>query len=319
MTFRDTLLAAIAAALLSAHLAFGVFGSAFSGGFWFMLSPFPILFIGFWFVPLAATAAAFMAAVILSLLYPGNAALAYLAAVGLPASLATFMLLVRRVADGRPAQFVEIGSVAGLLVILLASITLFITMAAEPDYYRLIELNRTLARGAVDAMIQEIGGLPAGLSAEGMAETVASIGPVISFAMMTLSFLALTFIAARLAHHAGRLARPWPDLSTLVLPLPSLALAAVAFGLTMMSGWFGLFGAYIFAGLMLLLVLSGIAVVSHRFSKNPQWRWLVPLTWIAVFIGSPFLLMLPALAVAGLGLADHIFDFRGLRARSTSN
>jgi hypothetical protein len=319
MTFRDTLLAAIAAAILSAHLAFGVFGSAFSGGLWFMLAPFPILFVGLWFLPLAAAAAAFVAAVILSTLYPGNAALAYLGAVGLPASLTTFMLLVRRMNADRSLQFVEIGSVAGLLVLLLASVTLFITMAAEPNYEQLIELNRVLAKSAVDGMVQEFGGMPAGLSPDAMVETIASIGPVISFTMMTVSFLGLTYFAARLAQRFGRLSRPWPDLRALFLPLPTLVLAAVAFALTLFSGWFGLFGAYIFSGMVLLLVLTGISVVSHRFSDNPQWRWLVPLTWIAVLVGSPFLLMMPALAVAGLGLADHVFDFRGLRARSTPN
>jgi hypothetical protein len=317
MTFSSTLLAAAIAGLISAQFAGGLLGSPLSGGLYFLFAPLPLLLVGFFRLPLATLAAALLGAVGLALLQPAASAWGYLLIIGAPATLATFATL----ATGRspwhgPDGFLTPGAVGFVLVLALSVASVFATMLAEPDFARVAAGNRELAREAL-RMFQREMGTPQGLDEEGFINALAAFGPPLSMAMLHAVFLTLVWFSARLARRAGRLQRPWPRLAIFRLPTAAPSLLAVALILAVLGGWHGLFGAYVAVGLLILFTLAGFGVIHARAEARADQRWTVPIAWIAVLFVSPFLLMMPAILIAGLGLADHVFDFRGLRGRKT--
>jgi Predicted membrane protein (DUF2232) len=124
-------------------------------------------------------------------------------------------------------------------------------------------------------------------------------------------FLLSAYVSARIARRLGRLARSWPDIPTMRLPPGTLVVLGVCILLVVLGGWIGLLGGFVGAGLFLLSILDGFAVLHYRARSVPQMRWMVPVAWVAVIALSPF--FFTSLIMAGLGVADHVFDLRGIR------
>ncbi len=151
-----------------------------------------------------------------------------------------------------------------------------------------------------------------------IADSLSTYGPIASMVLVQAVFLFLLYLAARFARQQGRLERPWPDFTVTQIPLAGLGIMAASLLLVMLGGWTGLFGGYVLAGLIVLAILIGLAVIHHKARANPQQRWMVPAAWFSLIVLSPFMLMLPALFIAALGVADHVLDLRGLRRAGKS-
>jgi hypothetical protein len=314
MSFANALFAAIAAAVLSAQMAAGVFGGSLAGGLFFLIAPFPILLVGFAILPLAGLASALIAALLIASLNPSSSPLAYLLVIGLPAFAAAWLSLVRSNSPYADSDgFLNPGTISVAIVMMLALASVGATMIAEPDFNKVAAMNRAVAAEAVRTFLSEMPGMRGGISQDEFIDSLAVYGPLASMLMIQSVFLFLTYLAARLARQWNKLARPWPDFARVALPVAGLSVMGASILAAMLGGWIGLFAGYLFVGLLVLTILIGLAVLHYRARNLPQTRWMVPAAWVAVVILSPFTLMLPALFIAGLGIADHVFDFRGLR------
>jgi hypothetical protein len=314
MSFGTTLLAAVFAGALSAHLAGGLFGSYLAGGLLLLLAPFPILLVGFMFLPLAALAAGLIGAVLLAITNAGGNPFAYLIVAALPSFAATWLVLLRGSGPLFNKQnYVEIGTVAFILTLVLATSTVFVMIMAEPDYAAFRSANYAMALQMATRFVADMPQGSAPMNPEVFADALAQYGPSASMLFVQSLFFFLVYLAARIARQSGRFMRPWPDFATARLPIVGLSIMGAALLLLMFGGWTGVFGGFVFVGLLTLLILIGLAVIHHRARTRANSSWMVPAAWIALVVASPFMLMIPALLIAGLGIADHIFDLRGLR------
>jgi hypothetical protein len=310
MTFSFALLLAVACGAASAALAGGALTGAAPASLLMLVAPLPILWVGLYAFPLVALLSALVAAIALKLVASDLAAYIHLATVGAPAFALTFLLMMRGGGRGfREDGHLGLGEI-GVLLVILASVAGTVALAiASNDYAGLRQALADLATSFVAA-----GGapLPDGVDVADFARSYALLAPAVSLVQYVLVLILLCWIAARLARRGGRLARPWPDIAGARLPPFTLALLGAALFVSAVGGWTGLFAGLVAAGIGVLFMLMGLAVLHVRARDFPQQRWLVPAGWAALLILSPFLLFLPVVGFVALGVADHVFDFRRL-------
>ncbi|MFG1477803.1 DUF2232 domain-containing protein [Xanthobacter sp. V4C-4] len=296
------LLIAIAAAAASALLAAGVAAGSMLAVPLFYLAPLPVMIAGIAFSPIAAALAVVFAGIGLGLMFGGTFLLAYAVGMGAPAfALAYAALLARPEPAGRDG--VAWFPVGGLVLIAAAFATVgvwvaVLSMATDYDAYK---AAITLA---VEAMVTPG---PAGLGHDPAAigAFMAHVLPPMAGLITMVSQLICLYLAGRAALISQRLARPWPQLSA--LRLPRIAGYALAGGLliTLLPGMAGLAGSVAAATVLFAFALTGFAVV-HAITLGHGARFLVLAgLWVTTLV-----LGWPVVAMAVLGFADSLFDFR---------
>jgi hypothetical protein len=148
--------------------------------------------------------------------------------------------------------------------------------------------------------------MPAG-ELDALAHLFARLLPAVA-ASSWLAVIALNFyLAARILRGSGRLARPWPDLAASTLPKTAPLLLAASGLATMIPGLPGILAGSLLSALLTAFMLVGLAVL-HYITRGSAYR---PFILAATYIG--MIATLPkggALAMALVGLADVLFDFR---------
>ncbi len=300
--------AGAAAALLFATLASG---SAFSI-FLFYLTPLPILLAGIAWSQLAGLIAAVAAAGFLGYALGRWFFISFLVAIGVPAyTLSYLALLAQTSANGRD-ETLEWFPAGGLIIAaaLLAAVATALTIPAlglDLDTYR-----NTLKDGFERVLRAQTGTpagqplkLPGGRSADEVLTLLAVVMPPFAALMSMGTSLFNLWLAGRVARMSGRLKRPWPDLHEIRFPNFTPIVFAIVISLTFLPGIAGLIATLFAATLLLAYVLLGFAVI-HKITAHMNARLIIlSAVWAAVmFLGWPLL------AVALIGLADPIFDFR---------
>jgi hypothetical protein len=316
MNFMTVILAAFGAAILSAQLAGGLIGSAASGPL-SLIAPLPLLLVGFFTLPLAALASALIGAALIGLTSGGLSGIAFLALVGLPAFAATWLALIRGSgsAFGKDG-YLDAGVLAFFLMIVVSFGAVFAQLLVNADFAAFDAARRALSMATVEAFLAEMPEARTALSRDTLAQSLAMFGPALSMLFIEAVLLFLVWLAARMAKRWNRFQRPWPDFSLSSLPPGAFVVFGAAALLAYFGGWAGLFGGFVLGGMLLLSILAGLAVVHHHAKSNPRASWMVPAAWFALLILSPFTAMVPALLIAGLGIADHLFDMRELRRKT---
>jgi hypothetical protein len=122
-------------------------------------------------------------------------------------------------------------------------------------------------------------------------------------AIMTLTLN--LWLAAKIAATSGRLHRPWPELKTAALPPMTLVALALALAFCFTGGLFAIVAQIVSSVLLMAYALVGFAAL-HTLTLGIKYRSLVlGCTYAAVLV-----LVWPALALVGLGVADALFGFR---------
>ncbi|GLK86430.1 membrane protein [Ancylobacter defluvii] len=270
----------------------------------FYLAPLPVLIAGLGWSHLAALVAASTAAVLTGLFFGVELTLAYVAGVGLPAYVMAYLaLMARQSAPDAPLEWFPVGRLvlAAAVVGSLAVASLIPLVAGDFAEYE------AALRSLFLAMLTERAG-EAGPDAERLADLLVAVMPPAAAVVTMATQLVNLWLAAHVARMSGRLMRPWPDLSAMVLPKAAAALLAGAFLASIVaSGFIGLLVELLAATLLLAFGLLGIAVV-HAVTRGAPGRGLVIGTvWLAALaLGWPFA------ALALLGLVETLF---GVRAR----
>ncbi len=134
------------------------------------------------------------------------------------------------------------------------------------------------------------------------------------------------WLAARVVKISGRLKRPWPDLSALMLPPSAAGLLAVAALGSFLPDLVGILSGAFAASLLMVFAFLGFAVL-HTITRGTAGRgfvlagiyasailgdWLV-LPALTRLLASPEWLVLrvwPLLAIMALGVAETLFNIR---------
>jgi hypothetical protein len=273
-----------------------------------MLAPLPVAISGLGWGWGSAAVAAICGALVVTALGGLHGALFYLLAIGAPAALLSYLLLLNRptnmlAPDGISpvVEWYPIGRVLGWVAVSAGVLSAFALLGTALD----AETLRATMTQFVDKFLATQPNLFGGRALDDQEKrafvTLLMIlfPPVIASLWFTITVLNL-WVGGHVVRLSGRLARPWPDLSDIALP-PLMPLAfALAIGLTFLGGMPALV-AWGFAGaLMMAFMLVGLAVM-HRITRGMTVR---PAILSLVYASLIFLFLLSSMVIAAVGLAE---------------
>lgn len=303
----QTLLIALGAGAASALLVAAVAtGSALSVPL-FYLAPLPVLIVGLGWSQMAALIAASAAAVGLGVLFGVELLVAYVAGVGLPAYVLAYLTLMARPnATSGELEWFPVGR----LVLAAAILGSLAVAALIPLVAGDVETYQAALKALMTSMLQERAG-ELSPEADRFADLLVMVMPPAAAVLTMVTQLGNLWLAGRVARTSGRLMRPWPDLSGLVLPRGAALLFGAALAIAaLMTGFVGLVAETLSATLIMAFAFAGLAVV-HAVTRGGAGRTLVIATvWLAALVlGWPFAVL------ALVGLADLFLNLRA-RARN---
>jgi len=178
---------------------------------------------------------------------------------------------------------------------------------AIPNFGSDAESFRAGLRDALNAILR-VNSTPAraGSNTERLIEILVNAIPPAAAVLATITNLLNLWLAARVVKFSGRLARPWPQLSSMSFPPLVAAALAVAIVLSFLDGMLGIVGGIVAASLLLAYGVLGFAVL-HAITQGMSARPFV----LSVTYAGVILLGWPMLALCLLGLVDTAIGLRG--------
>jgi hypothetical protein len=134
---------------------------------------------------------------------------------------------------------------------------------------------------------------------------LAMVAPAAATMVAMLTLTVNLWLSARITRTSGRLARPWPRLALTELPPMTMAVLALALGLTFTEGLAALFSQIIAAALMMAYALTGFAVL-HLITQGTAMRG----AWLGTSYAAVIVFGWPLLVMTLLGIADVLFGLR---------
>ena len=278
----------------------------------FYLAPLPIMIAGLGWSHWAAMIAALAGALGLGAVFGTVFLLAFAAGVGFPAWwLGYLAMLARPVAatngSGQGAASFE-WYPPGRLVVWAAVLGVLVVIVAIPNFGIDADSFRAGLRDALNAIVRVNSGTPAraGSNTERLLEILVNAIPPAAAVLATITNLLNLWLAARIVKFSGRLARPWPQLSSMTFPPLMAAALAVAIVLSFLDGMLGIVGGIVAASLLLAYGVLGFAVL-HAITQGMSARPFV----LSITYAGVILLGWPMLALCLLGLVDTAIGLRG--------
>ena len=278
----------------------------------FYLAPLPIMIAGLGWSHWAAMTAALAGALGLGAVFGTVFLLAFAAGAGFPAWwLGYLAMLARPVAatngSGQGAASFE-WYPPGRLVVWAAVLGVLVVIVAIPNFGIDADSFRAGLRDALNAIMRVNSGTPAraGSNTERLLEILVNAIPPAAAVLATITNLLNLWLAARIVKFSGRLARPWPQLSSMSFPPLMAAALAVAIVLSFLDGMLGIVGGIVAASLLLAYGVLGFAVL-HAITQGMSARPFV----LSITYAGVILLGWPMLALCMLGLVDTAIGLRG--------
>ena len=278
----------------------------------FYLAPLPIMIAGLGWSHWAAMTAAIAGAIGLGAVFGTVFLLAFAAGAGFPAwCLGYLAMLARPVAStngsGQGAASFE-WYPPGRLVVWAAVLGVLVVIVAIPNFGIDADSFRAGLRDALNAIMRVNNATAArtGSNTERLLEILVNAIPPAAAVLATITNLLNLWLAARVVKFSGRLARPWPPLSSMTFPPLMTAALGVAIILSFLDGMLGIVGGIVAASLLLAYGVLGFAVL-HAITQGMSARPLV----LSITYAGVFLLGWPTLALCLLGLIDTAIGLRG--------
>lgn len=304
------LLIGLGAGIVSALLFFSLAsGSAMSIAL-FYLAPLPIMLAALGWSHVAALIAAVTAAAGLGIGVGFWFFVAFLGGVGTPAYVLSYLALLGRPDSSGNFEWYPVGRIVLWGAVLASAVTALTipVFGLDIDTYRagLRQVFERVLRIQIGTPAEQELTLPNGRSAATTLDVLTLIMPPLAAALSMVTMFVNLWLAGRVARASGKLARPWPDLSTITFPYstPLLLLAAIA--LSFLHSLVGLTAGVLTACLLMAYAIVGLSVL-HSVTRNYALRGLLLGAVWATLIALGWPLALLAL----IGLADGIFDLRG--------
>jgi hypothetical protein len=278
----------------------------------FYLAPLPIMIAGLGWSHWVAMTAAIAGALGLGAVFGTVFLLAFAAGAGFPAWwLGYLAMLARPVAASDSSSQ---GAVSfewyppGRLVVWAAVLGVLVVIVAIPNFGTDADSFRAGLRDALNAIMRVNNGTPAraGSNTERLLEILVNAIPPAAAVLATITNLLNLWLAARIVKFSGRLARPWPQLSSMTFPPLMTAALGVAVVLSFLDGMLGIVGGIVAASLLLVYGVLGFAVL-HAITQGMSARPFV----LGITYAGVILLGWPMLALCLLGLVDTAIGLRG--------
>ena len=278
----------------------------------FYLAPLPIMIAGLGWSHWAAMTAALAGALGLGAVFGTVFLLAFAAGAGFPAWWLSYLaMLARPVAasdgSGQGAASFE-WYPPGRLVVWAAVLGVLVVIVAIPNFGIDADSFRAGLRDALNAIMRVNNGTlaRAGSNTERLLEILVNAIPPAAAVLATITNLLNLWLAARVVKFSGRLARPWPQLSSMTFPPLMTAALGVAVVLSFLDGMLGIVGGIVAASLLLVYGVLGFAVL-HAITQGMSARPFV----LSITYAGVILLGWPMLALCLLGLVDTAIGLRG--------
>jgi hypothetical protein len=279
----------------------------------FYLAPLPIMIAGLGWSHWAAMTAALAGALGLGAVFGTVFLLAFAAGAGFPAWWLGYLAMLARPvvasdASGQGAASFE-WYPPGRLVVWAAVLGVLVVIVAVPNFGIDADSFRAGLRDALNTIMRVNNGTlaRAGSNTERLLEILVNAIPPAAAVLATVTNLLNLWLAARVVKFSGRLARPWPQLSSMTFPPLMTAALGVAVVLSFLDGMLGIVGGIVAASLLLVYGVLGFAVL-HAITQGMSARPFV----LSITYAGVTLLGWPMLALCLLGLVDTAI---GLRAR----
>jgi hypothetical protein len=278
----------------------------------FYLAPLPIMIAGLGWSHWAAMTAALAGALGLGAVFGTVFLLAFSAGAGFPAWWLGYLAMLARPAAAGNGSSQDTASFEwyppGRLVVWAAVLGVLVVIVAIPNFGTDADSFRAGLRSALKALLRSNDGpqVRAGSNPERLIEILVHAIPPAAALFATITNLLNLWLAARVVKFSGRLARPWPQLSSMSFPPLVTAALAVAIVLSFLDGMLGIVGGVVAASLLLAHGVLGFAVL-HAITQGMGARPLV----LGITYAGVFLLGWPMLALCVLGLVDMAMGLRG--------
>ena len=278
----------------------------------FYLAPLPIMIAGLGWSHWAAMTAALAGALGLGAVFGTVFLLAFAAGAGFPAWWLGYLAMLARPvaasdASGQGAASFE-WYPPGRLVVWAAVLGVLVVIVAVPNFGIDADSFRAGLRDALNAIMRVNNGplARAGSNTERLLEILVNAIPPAAAVLATVTNLLNLWLAARVVKFSGRLARPWPQLSSMTFPPLMTAALGVAVVLSFLDGMLGIVGGIVAASLLLVYGVLGFAVL-HAITQGMSARPFV----LSITYAGVILLGWPMLALCLLGLVDTAIGLRG--------
>jgi hypothetical protein len=278
----------------------------------FYLAPLPIMIAGLGWSHWAAMTAALAGALGLGAVFGTVFLLAFAAGAGFPAWWLGYLAMLARPvvasdASGQGAASFE-WYPPGRLVVWAAVLGVLVVIVAVPNFGIDADSFRAGLRDALNTIMRVNNGTltRAGSNTERLLEILVNAIPPAAAVLATVTNLLNLWLAARVVKFSGRLARPWPQLSSMTFPPLMTAALGVAVVLSFLDGMLGIVGGIVAASLLLVYGVLGFAVL-HAITQGMSARPFV----LSITYAGVTLLGWPMLALCLLGLVDTAIGLRG--------
>ena len=278
----------------------------------FYLAPLPIMIAGLGWSHWAAMTAALAGALGLGAVFGTVFLLAFAAGAGFPAWWLGYLAMLARPgaatnSSGQGAASFE-WYPPGRLVVWAAVLGVLVVIVAIPNFGIDADSFRSGLRDALNAIMRVNNGTPAraGSNTERLLEILVNAIPPAAAVLATITNLLNLWLAARVVKFSGRLARPWPQLSSMTFPPLMTAALGVAIVLSFLDGMLGIVGGIVAASLLLVYGVLGFAVL-HAITQGMSARPFV----LSITYAGVILLGWPMLALCLVGLVDTAIGLRG--------
>jgi hypothetical protein len=270
----------------------------------FYIAPLPIILAAIGWSHVAGIVAAGVAGLTSLVALGADMGALHLASVGLPAWWLSYLaLLARAEPDGR-VEWYPIGR----LVLWTAAIAIVLVSLSAPLIGGSVEGYETMLRENLHTFIEAgAPGAPGDDQRDLFVEIMVAMLPPVFAAFWVVITLFNLWLAGRVTRASGRLVRPWPDLSAMILPNAALVAITIAVLAMFLPEPIGFIGRIAATTLLVALGMVGLAVL-HAATRGSASRPFILAGVYALLILQIGLL----LVFAVIGAAEQIF---GLRTR----
>lgn len=276
----------------------------------FYLAPLPIMIAGLGWSHWAAMTAAVVGALGLGAVFGTVFLLAFSAGAGFPAWWLGYLAMLARPVAASNGTGQSAGSFEwyppGRLVAWAAALGILVVIVAIPNFGIDADSFRAGLRDALNTVLRANSTPGKTVSnPERLIEFLVNAIPPAAAVLATITNLLNLWLAARVVKFSGRLARPWPQLSSMSFPPLMTAALAAAIVLSFLDGMLGIVGGIVAASLLLVYGVLGFAVL-HAITQGMSARPFV----LSITYAGVILLGWPMLALCLLGLVDTAIGLR---------
>lgn len=305
--FGQALLVALLAGLGSALLSGALTPGSVPMAMLVMLAPLPLFIAGFGWHGLTAALGGLIAMIVIEFAVSQRGAIAFAGTIALPTYAICFA--AERLFAREAITLREAGNRVGLIALAATLYSGIVVVASglyvEPDHARMMARVRDLVSQTVGITFGRQGaGLPPALEAQLVPLLTELMLPMTGFIILLTLVISGT-LGIQIADRSGRLFYRRPDFRRFRLPGGALILLGLALFLARQESYLGIFAAILLGGLLLMLMLQGIAVIHARTAGKAGRGLILTALWMALIVLTPV-----GILFIGVGIVDHLIDLR---------